>query len=347
MPHPRVLRDTDADPGFLREARVGVVGFGNQGQAQALCLRDSGINVQVFTRPGGPSEVRARALGFEPAAAEAAAECAVLALLVPDEAQDAVQREFVEPYARRGSLLVYAHGFALRHGAETPRADLDLAIVGPLGPGALLRSRYEQGTGLAGLLAVVRDGSGSAERGALAYAHAVGLTRAGLLPTTLDEEVVSDLFAEQVVLCGGVPELIRAAWSTLVADGISEEIAFYSCVQELKQILDLVHAEGLAGMRARISGTAQYGGLTRGPRIIGPEARKAMKDALEQIRDGSFAEEWTAEQAGGAAELARMRSEEAEHPMEEAGRRVRRGLSGVPDPPAESGGGVDSPHPEN
>jgi ketol-acid reductoisomerase len=295
--------------------------------------------VRVFARPGGPSEQRAAALGFAPAGAGEAAACEVLALLVPDEAQDEVLRDLVAPHAKPGALLVFAHGFALRHGRVAPRPDLDVVVVGPLGPGALLRQRYENGTGLAGLWAPVADITGTAEARALAYAAAIGLTRAGVLRTTLEEEVVSDLFAEQVVLCGGVPELIRAAWETLTAAGISEDIAFYSCVQELKQILDLVHAEGLAGMRARTSGTAQYGGLTRGPRILGPEARAAMQGALEEIQSGAFAREWIAEQEAGSGRLADLRTSEAAHPIEETGRRVRKTLGGpAPRPPVDSPG---------
>jgi ketol-acid reductoisomerase len=336
----RVLRDRDADPSLLEGVKIGVVGFGNQGQAQALCLRDSGLDVLVFVRRGGPSEPRARAHRFEPRRPDEIHGCGVIALLVPDEAQPEVVETLVRPYAPAGAMIVFAHGFALRHGGAVVREDLDSVLVGPLGPGALLRSRYEAGSGLAGLFAVVRDATGHARQRALAYSAALGLTRAGLLPTTLDEEVVSDLFAEQAVMCGGVVELVRAAWETLVADGISEEIAYYSCVQELKQILDLVHAEGPAGMRARTSGTAQYGGLTRGPRLVGDAVREELRRVLDEVRSGRFAAEWIEEHTRGGARLEALRDAEASHPMETAGRRVRRTLGGAP---AE---GVDSPGPE-
>lgn len=295
------------------------------------------MDVRVLVREGGPSSSAARAAGFEPAPAEALRDCGVVAVLVPDDAQPEAIRDLIGPNARPGALLVFAHGFALRHGGISPRPDLDVALVGPLGPGALLRDRYRSGRGLAGLLAVVRDVTGTARPRALAYAAALRLTRAGVLPTTLEEEVVSDLFAEQALLCGGVPALMRAAWETMVQGGVSEEVAYYTCVQELKQILDLVHAEGPAGMRARTSGTAKYGGLTRGERLVGEETRSELRRILDEVRDGRFAREWLAERREGAPHLAALEAEEASHPMEEAGRRVRRAL----------GAGVDSPRGEN
>jgi ketol-acid reductoisomerase len=294
------------------------------------------VDVRVFARAGGPSGRAARAAGFAPAPAARLRECGVVAVLVPDDAQPELIRDVIGPHAAPGALLVFAHGFALRHGGETPREDLDVALVGPMGPGALLRERYVSGRGLAGLLAVVRDVTGTARDRALAYAAALRLTRAGVLPTTLDEEVVSDLFAEQALLCGGVPALLRAAWETMVKGGVSEEVAYYTCVQELKQILDLVHAEGPAGMRARTSGTAQYGGLTRGARLVGEETRRELRRILDEVRDGRFAREWLAERRDGAPRLAALVDEEAAHPMEAAGRRVRRAL----------GAGVDSPEDE-
>jgi ketol-acid reductoisomerase len=246
---------------------------------------------------------------------------------VPDEAVDDVAAALVRPHAREGAALVFAHGFALRRSGPLPFPDhLDLVLAGPLGPGTLLRERYADGRGLAGLFAVVRDATGNAEAIGLAWAAAIGLTRAGVLATTLEEEVVSDLFAEQVVLVGGVVELMRAAWETLTEGGVSEEIAYYSCVQELKQILDVVHAAGPAGMRQVISGTAAYGGLTRGPRIVGEEARTAMRRTLAEIVDGDFAKEWLAERAHGGKKLAALRDAEAAHPMERAGERARREL---------------------
>jgi ketol-acid reductoisomerase len=260
---------------------------------------------------------------------EALADCQVIAVLVPDETQVEVLESVVLPYAPAGALLVFAHGFALRHPrGSSIRDDLDVALVGPLGPGSLLWQRFEEGRGLAGLVAVVQDASARCHELALAYGAALRMTRAGLLETTLDEEVVSDLFAEQVVLVGGVVELMRAAWETLVERGISEEVAYYSVVQELKQILDLVHEEGISGMRDRISATARYGGLTRGPRVLGEAARERMRAMLEEIEEGDFAREWADEAAAGGPRLEELRRREADHPMEAAGSRVRKSLRG-------------------
>jgi ketol-acid reductoisomerase len=336
----RILRDEDADPMLLESEVVGVVGFGNQGAAQAHCLRDSGREVRVLTRPGGPSADRAENDGFSPASPPDLSGCGVIAVLVSDEAQPEVLDTWVHPHAPPGALLVFAHGFALREASIPPREDLDAVIVGPLGPGKLLRERFLEGSGLPGLFAVVQDSTGTARERGLAYARMLRLTRAGLFPTTLEEEVVSDLFAEQAVLVGGAGALMRAAWEVLVEDGISPEIAYYSCVQELKQILDLVYEAGPAGMRERISGTAQYGGLTRGPRVVGEAAKEEMRRVLAEVRSGEFASDWMRERKNGARRLRELLAAEARHPIEEAGRRVRAASHA----PAEE---VDSPPVEN
>lgn len=310
------------------------MGYGNQGRAQACNLRDSGHDVRVFVRTGGPSAARAAEDRFAPATSGTLRECRVIALLAPDEAHGALLGDLVNPHAAPGALLIVAHGSSLHFGGlPAVRADLDVALVGPLGPGTLLRTRFTEGGGLPGLLAVVRDVSGRTQPLALAYAAGLGMTRAGVLATTLREETVSDLFAEQVLLTGGVMELMRAAWETLVRGGVSGEVAYYSCVQELKQILDLVHAEGIAGMRARISSTALYGGLTRGPRLAGPAAREEMDRILAGIETGAFAREWAAERAAGAERLADAVRSDRAHPMEEAGRRLRAALGGEVDTP--------------
>ncbi len=321
----RTLHESDADRALLDGATVGVIGFGNQGAAQARCLRDDGISVVVFLPASSPSRAAASTEGFAIGVPADLARCDVAAVLAPDAAQSTILSELIAPHAKPGTLLVFAHGFALREGAR-PRADLDVALVGPLGPGELLRTRYLEGAGLAGLLAVVHDATGSAFPRALAYASRLGMMRAGLLETTLEEEVVSDLFAEQAVLVGGAVELMRAAWETLVEDGISEEIAYYSCVQELKQMMDVIAADGIAGMRKKTSSTARFGGLTRGPRVIGEDARRALREILDDVRSGRFATEWRREQESGAPRLQDLAAREAVHPMEEAGHRVRRSL---------------------
>lgn len=280
----------------------------------------------MLVRPG-PSHERARQDDFVPVAASVLAECRTIGVLVPDLAVQDVVRSHLHPHAPPGALLVFAHGFALRAlGPESFRKDLDLALVGPLGPGHLLRERFTAGRGLPGLFAVVRDATGTAEPRALAWAAGIGLTRAGLLDTDLDEEVISDLFAEQVVLVGGVVELMRNAWEVLTEGGVSEEVAYYSCVQELKQMLDLVHERGPAGMRDLISGTARYGGLTRGPRVVGPESRREMQRILEEIRSGDFAAESLRDHEQGEERLRARMEEEAQRPWERAGERVRRDL---------------------
>lgn len=308
---------TDADRNSLRGKTVGVFGFGNQGSAQAHCLRDEGLEVLVFGRPHSASSSKALAEGFAFASAADIGRCEVLAVLTPDETQREILEGPITAGAAPGTLLVFAHGFALREGAKL-RPDLDGALVGPLGPGSLLRARYLEGHGLPGILAIVQDVTGTAALRAHAYANHLRMTHAGLLPTTLEEEVVSDLFAEQVVLVGGANELIHAAWETLTDAGVSPEIAYYSCVNELKQILDLVVAEGPAGMRERISNTAKYGGLTRGPRVIGDASRAAMREILREIRSGAFAAEWRAEREAGSPRLKALLREEARHPMESA-----------------------------
>lgn len=264
-----------------------------------------------------------------PADSRGMAECRAVALLTPDETHPELLDSLVNPHAPTGALLLVAHGSSLMgDGLARVRADLDVGLVGPLGPGSLLRERFVEGTGLAGLLAVVRDATGSAAARALAYAADLRMTRAGVLVTTLREEVVSDLFAEQVVLTGGVMELMRTAWETLVDGGVSEEVAYYSCVQELKQILDLVHAEGISGMRRRISTTALWGGLTRGPRLAGAPMRQEMRRILAEIESGAFAREWAAERAAGSPNLTDAIRRDTAHPMEAAGRRVRDALGG-------------------
>lgn len=331
-------RNSGADPSFLQGATIGVIGFGNQGAAQAACLRDDGLDVLVFlreTQADSASAVTARAEGFAVAMPADLERCRVIAMLAPDDAQAQILDHLVRSHARAGALLVFAHGFALREGSS-PRADLDVALVVPLGPGSLLRERYLAGTGLPGLLAVVRDATGHARSAALAYAARLRMTRAGLLSTTLEEEVVSDLFSEQAVLVGGAIELMRAAWETLVQGGISPEVAYYSCVHELQQILDLVVREGPAGMRRRISSTARFGGLTRGPRIIGPASRRALQEIFDEIQSGKFSAEWKEERSRGAPLLDRLLREEAAHPLEESGRRIRKTAPRDVDSPGEN-----------
>ncbi len=299
-------------------AAVAVLGFGNQGEAQALNLRDGGVQVVVGARPGGAGEARARAHGFAPVPLEAAARrAAVCAVLLPDERVPALWPAVAAALPPRAGV-VFAHGFNLLYGDLPFPADADVVLVSPTGPGGVLRERYQHGEGLPAYLAVHRDGSGGAWALAERYAAGIGSARARLWRTTVREETEVDLFGEQAVLCGGMNALVTAAFETLVARGYAPEIAYLECVHQLKYLADLLHARGVAGMRRGISGTALYGDLTRGPRVVGAESRAAMAALLEEIRSGAFAREWAAESARGAPAVAEAVARGAAHPIEAA-----------------------------
>jgi ketol-acid reductoisomerase len=323
-----------SDP--LAGVTVAVLGFGNQGEAQALNLRDSGVAVIVGARAGGGSEARARAQGFEalPLAA-AAARAGVCAVLLPDESTPALWSQ-IGPALRPHAGLVFAHGFNLLYADLAFPAAADVVLVSPTGPGRVLREVYTRGEGLPAYLAVHRDGSGNAAALAERYATALGCHRARLWPTTVTEETEVDLFGEQAVLCGGMNALVTAAFEVLVAKGYSPEIAYLECVHQLKYLADLLHERGVAGMRQGISGTALFGDLSRGPRVIGAASRAAMERLLDEIRSGAFAREWAAEVAQGRARLDGEVSRAARHPIEEARRRALGGGPGPGESPGES-----------
>lgn len=307
----------------LEGLAVAVIGYGNQGAAHALNLRDSGVRVIVGQRPGAAFD-RAQEAGFSPVpAGEAAAQADLVILALPDETAGDVYAAEIAPALRPGAALGFIHGFNIHFGFIMPRGDGDVVLVGPKGPGSLLRSLYLEGRGLPALAAVAHDASGQAFDLALAWAAGIGCTRAGVLLTTFAEETETDLFGEQAVLCGGVSALTQAAFETLVDAGYSPESAYLECVHELKQIADLIYAQGLAGMRARISNTAEYGDRTRGPRIIGDPARTEMRRVLAEIRDGTFAREWIDEARRGAPILARGRREDREARFERVGAFIR------------------------
>ena len=297
---------------------VAVLGFGNQGEAQALNLRDSGVSVVVGARPGGAGEARARAHGFATLALhEAAARAAVVAVMLPDERTPELWPTIARGLAP-GAGVVFAHGFALLYGELEFPADSDVVLVSPTGPGRVLREVFVRGEGLPAYLAVHRDASGGAWALAEAYARGIGSHRARLWPTTVREETEVDLFGEQAVLCGGMNALVTTAFETLVARGYSPEIAYLECVHQLKYLADLLHERGVAGMRRGISGTALFGDLTRGPRVIGEPARAAMVALLDEIRSGAFAREWIEEFARGAPRLAAGLERAGSHPIERA-----------------------------
>ncbi len=320
----RVYHEADVDPRALDGKRVVVVGYGSQGRGQSLNLRDSGVDVVVAAREGGPSWKQAVDEGWSPMPiAEAARQADVVCMLVPDMAQAGVWKQLVEPNLKKGACVLFSHGLAVQYGLITPREDLDVVMVAPKGPGRLVRDVYEQGAGVPCLVAVHRDATGSAKRLALAYAHGVGGTRAGVIETSFAEETETDLFGEQAVLCGGVTELIAAGFDTLVEAGYAPEIAYFECLHELKLIVDLIYEGGFARMHEFVSDTAQYGDHTRGPRVINDETRQRMREVLAEVRSGQFAKEWIAEHAAGGANYRRLQREDAERPVERVGKALR------------------------
>ncbi|MER3481617.1 MAG: ketol-acid reductoisomerase, partial [Meiothermus sp.] len=287
----KIYYDSDADLGFIKDKTVAILGFGSQGHAHALNLRDSGIGVVVGLRPGSRNEAKAKAAGLEVLpVAEAVRKADVVMVLLPDETQGQVYRQEVEPNLKEGAALAFAHGFNIHFGQIKPRPDLDVWMVAPKGPGHLVRSEYEKGSGVPSLVAIYQDASGSALPTALAYAKANGGTRAGTIQTTFKDETETDLFGEQTVLCGGLTQLIAAGFETLVEAGYPPEMAYFECLHEVKLIVDLIYESGFAGMRYSISNTAEYGDYTRGPRVVDREETKArMREVLRQIQQGEFA----------------------------------------------------------
>jgi ketol-acid reductoisomerase len=316
------IRDASLEP--LHGVPIAIIGYGAQGRAQALCLRDSGLDVVVGVRPGGPSEGRARADGLQVAAiGDAARHAQLVHLLVPDEHHRAVYSDHIADHMTAGKTLSFSHGFSIVYGRIVPPDDVDVILVAPKAPGTEERKRFVEGFGVPGLIAVEQDASGQARDRALAFAHAIGLTRAGVLECSFRDEAYEDLFGEQAVLCGGVSELMKAGFETLVEAGYPPEMAYFECVHELKLIVDLIYEGGLTHMWDVVSNTAEFGGRTLGPTVIGPEVRVRMKALLEGVHDGSFADRWMMEHERGLPELERLRAEEAQHPLEVVGRRVR------------------------
>jgi ketol-acid reductoisomerase len=320
----KLYYEKDADPSLIQGRKVAVLGYGSQGHAHALNLAESGVDVRVGLRDGSSSARKAEEAGLRVLpTAQAVEEADVIMVLLPDTEQAAVYEADIAPHLRQGDALLFAHGFNVRFGQIAAPAGVDVAMVAPKGPGHLVRRTYTEGGGVPSLVAVAQDASGKAHDLALSYAHAIGATRAGVLDTTFAEETETDLFGEQVVLCGGLSALVQAGFETLVGAGYQPESAYFECLHELKLIVDLMYEQGIAGMRYSISETAEYGDMTRGPRVIDDHVRATMRTILDEIRSGAFAEEWIAENRAGRQKFEALRRAGAEHPVEKIGEELR------------------------
>jgi len=319
-----MLYDENADLGVLDGKTVAIIGFGSQGHAHALNLKDSGVDVVVGLRPDSSSVAKAREQGLEVLSVpEAASRGDLVMILVPDELHRQVWEEEIADGIAPGDMILFGHGFSIHYGEVTPPAGVDVALVAPKGPGHLVRRQFLEGSGVPALIAVEQDASGHARELALAYAKGIGGTRGGVIETSFKDETETDLFGEQAVLCGGASALVQAGFETLVEAGYDPQMAYFECLHELKLIADLMYEKGLAGMRFSISNTAEYGDYTRGTRIIDERVRAQMREVLEQIQSGDFAREWIAENRAGQESFKRMRSEQADTQIEEVGKELR------------------------
>jgi ketol-acid reductoisomerase len=319
-----VYYDADADVSLIQGRKVAVIGYGSQGHAHALNLRDSGVDVRVGLRDGSSSKAKAEAEGLRVlSVADATAEADVIMILLPDTEQKRVYDADIAPNLSAGDAVAFAHGFNIRFDRIKPPEGVDVIMIAPKGPGHLVRRTYVEGGGVPALIAVAQDATGKAKELALSYAAAIGGARAGVLETTFAEETETDLFGEQVVLCGGLTSLVQAGFETLVEAGYQPEMAYFECLHEVKLIVDLMYEEGIAGMRYSISDTAEYGDVTRGPRIITSATRDEMKKILDEITSGKFAEEWVAESEAGRARFNALREEGRQHPVEQVGASLR------------------------
>ena len=319
-----VYYDKDADISIIRGKKVAVIGYGSQGHAHALNLKDSGVNVVVGLRDGSSSIAKAKEAGLEvKSIADAAKWADVIMLLAPDTEQKKIYDENVKANLTDGKALAFAHGFNIRFERIAPPKGVDVIMIAPKGPGHLVRRTYSEGGGVPALIAVSQDATGKAKQLALSYASAIGGGRAGVIETTFPEETETDLFGEQVVLCGDLTALVQAGYETLVEAGYQPEMAYFECLHEVKLIVDLMYEEGIAGMRYSISDTAEYGDLSRGPRIIDADTKKRMKKILEEIQTGKFAEEWIAESDSGRKRFSELRTAGKNHPIEKVGAQLR------------------------
>ncbi|MDX2052475.1 MAG: ketol-acid reductoisomerase [Polyangiaceae bacterium] len=321
----KIRYDADANLDLIKSKKVAIIGYGSQGHAHALNLKDSGVNVCVGLHENSKSAEKARQAGLEVKTVRAAAESSdVLMLLVPDTSQAAIYNEHIAPVLKPGKTLMFAHGFNIRYGTIVPPKDVDVSMVAPKGPGHRVRETFVEGGGVPALIAVHQDASGKADAQALSYACGIGAGRAGILTTTFTEETETDLFGEQAVLCGGCSELVKAGFNTLVEAGYQPEVAYFECLHELKLIVDLMYRGGLNYMRYSISDTAEYGDYVSGPRVITDSVRAEMKKILGDIQNGTFAKNWIAENANGRPDFIKMRHKEQDQKLEQVGAALRK-----------------------
>jgi len=319
-----IYYEADVDRSLLADRKVAILGYGSQGHAHALNLKESGIDVRVGLRDGSSSAAKAAEAGLKVMSiADATAEADVIMMLMPDTEMGEIYSEHIAPNLSDGDALFFAHGFNIRFDLIDPPPGVDVCMVAPKGPGHLVRRTYEEGGGVPALIAVEQDPTGNAKGLALAYADAIGGARAGVIETTFTEETETDLFGEQVVLCGGTTALVQAAFETLTDAGYQPEVAYFECLHELKLIVDLMYEEGIAGMRYSVSDTAEYGDLSRGPRIVNAAVKEEMKTILDEIQTGKFADEWVAESRSGRPNFHRLEAEGHEHSIEKVGKKLR------------------------
>ena len=324
----KMYYDNDADLQALMGKTIGVIGYGNQGAAQAKNMKDSGLKVIVSEVKGSPQWKQAEKDGIPVMSTpEAAAKADVIQILIPDQYQAEVYNKDIKEHMTAGKALVFSHGFNIHFGQIVPPADVDVYMVAPKGPGFLVRETYEQNKGVPALIAIQQDATGEARKLALAHAKGIGATRAGVLETTFGEETETDLFGEQAVLCGGLSELIKAGFDTLIEAGYQPEVAYFECCHEVKLITDLINSKGITGMRQAISDTAEYGDVTRGSRVISEDVRDEMRDILAEIQTGEFAREWILENQANRPVFNALRRDQKEHPIEKVGRKIREMMS--------------------
>ncbi|MGM1060484.1 ketol-acid reductoisomerase [Saccharothrix sp. Mg75] len=332
-----IFYDDDADLSVIQGRKVAVIGYGSQGHAHALSLRDSGVDVRIGLREGSKSAAKAEEEGLRVLSnAEAAAEADLIMVLAPDTAQRHIYANDIAPNLKDGDALFFGHGFNIRYGLIEAPSNVDVAMVAPKGPGHLVRRQFVDGKGVPALIAIEQDATGNAQALALAYAKGIGGTRAGVIKTTFKEETETDLFGEQAVLCGGASALVQAGFEVLTEAGYAPEVAYFECLHELKLIVDLMYEGGIARMRYSISDTAEYGDLTRGPRVVTPAVKEEMRKILGEIQDGTFATEWVNEDDAGRGNYKKLQQEGEQHPIEEVGKKLRGLMSWVDRPITET-----------